>query len=69
MSTDERHHYEVIADDDRFAVVDRDAHVICRCRTEPDAQNYASLLNRAFQRGYKAGYRAGKAFRADEASG
>lgn len=34
--------------------------VVCTCVGESNAQQYATLLNQAYQRGHKAGYRAGK---------
>jgi len=46
----------VAADETGFAVSDQTGLVVVRCATEPNALNYAALLNEAYKRGYKAGY-------------
>jgi len=53
--------YRVEARDEKYAVVTADDTVVLECRDAPSAQHYAEMLNRAWQRGYKAGYRHGKA--------
>ena len=49
--------YEVTNADDRFEVVNDDGRVCMVCRDEPSARHYAELMNQAFSRGYKSGYR------------
>jgi hypothetical protein len=53
----ETHHYHVSSNDGRFEVVDPAGRNILVCRDEPSATHYTVLLNEAYQRGYKAGYR------------
>jgi len=50
-------HYHVNERDGRFEVANDSGDVILVCRDEPSAANYVMLLNEAFQRGYKTGYR------------
>lgn len=69
MATEEEHHYVVHAEGDRYVVRDEAGNSMCRCRTEPDAAQYAALLNRAFRAGFKAGYRSGKIYRDENPSG
>ena len=40
-----------------FEVVDAEGQVMLVCQDQHSAENYAVLLNQAYQRGYKAGYR------------
>jgi hypothetical protein len=57
MEDNETHVYRVNERDGEFAVVNDSGNVILVCRDEPSAANYVVLLNEAFQRGYKMGYR------------
>ncbi len=41
-------------------VVDESGRVVLNCGDVANAEQYAVLLNQAFERGYKAGYRAAK---------
>ena len=40
-----------------FKVVDWEENVVLHCGDKPSAEQYAVLLNQAFRRGYKAGFR------------
>jgi len=46
--------------DGRARVVDESGRVMLECGSLVSAEQYAALLNQAYQRGYKAGYRAAK---------
>jgi hypothetical protein len=59
MTDDETQPYSVSLDDGRIAVRDAPERVVVVCRDEANAANYAALLNEAYQRGYRAGYRDG----------
>jgi hypothetical protein len=49
--------YRVVVEDDRYCVrADNDQQILA-CGDERSAQHYVSLLNKAYQRGYRAGYR------------
>lgn len=52
--------YRVNPRDGRFEVLDRSNRVMVVCRDEGSATNYVDLLNRAYQHGYKSGYREAK---------
>ncbi|MGH8023259.1 MAG: hypothetical protein ACRED1_06745 [Limisphaerales bacterium] len=52
--------YRVQPGDDHFQVVDPAGRVMLDCGNRESAEQYALLLNQAFQRGFKAGFRAGK---------
>lgn len=49
--------YRVRDAEQRFAVVDDSNRVIIVCRDKGSAEQYVSLLNEAFRKGFKAGYR------------
>ena len=52
--------YHVVFDEDRYCVrADNDQQVLA-CGDERSAQHYVSLLNNAYRRGYRAGYRDAK---------
>ena len=57
---DEERPYRVRERDRGHDVVDRDGEVILGCGDSRSAHHYASLLNEAFRRGRREGYRAGK---------
>ena len=44
----------------RFRVVDESGRIILECGDRASAEQYAALLNEAYRRGFKAGYRAAK---------
>ena len=46
--------------DGRFRVLDEAGRVLLSCLDEGSATHYVVLLNEAYRRGYKAGYRAAK---------
>ena len=52
--------YRVDLHGDQYAVLDEKGEVVCVCGTENNAHHYEVLLRRAYQRGYKAGYRTAK---------
>jgi hypothetical protein len=52
--------YRVNARDGCFEVLDRSNKPVMTCRDEGSATNYVDLLNQAYQRGYKNGYRDAK---------
>ena len=49
--------YRVEAAQGVFQIVDAAGEVILACGEEANAGQYAALLNQAYRRGYKAGYR------------
>jgi hypothetical protein len=54
---DEHPPYRVEPEAARFKVVDEKSHVVVVTSSFANAGEYAALLNQAFRRGYKAGYR------------
>ena len=58
--TDEAAPYQVKPDAKRFLVVDDSGRTIMACGDEHSATGYVVLLNEAYRRGYKAGYRHAK---------
>ncbi len=58
MSGDDSPHYAVRQDDGKYRVVDWTDRTILTCGNSASAEQYAVLLNQAFDRGYKEGYRA-----------
>lgn len=60
MDDFETKRYRVSDCDGHFEVLNESGNVVLSCADEPTAGNYAVLLNEAFQRGYKTGYRDGK---------
>lgn len=60
MEDKETHVYRVNERDGTFEIVNDSGNVILVCHDEPSAANYVVLLNEAFQRGYKRGYRDAK---------
>jgi hypothetical protein len=53
--------YDVSDRDGRFDVRSASGRVVMSCGDEASARHYASLLNEAFDAGYKAGFRDGRA--------
>jgi hypothetical protein len=49
--------YSVEEKDGEHRVVDRSGRTILQCAGEQNAMHYATLMNQAFEVGYKAGYR------------
>jgi hypothetical protein len=52
--------YRAQSTESRGQVVDETEKVILDCGNLASAEQYAALLNQAFQRGFKAGFRAAK---------
>jgi hypothetical protein len=52
--------YRVEPTQERFSVLDESNRVIVVCRDKGSAEQYATLLNAAFRKGFKAGYSQGK---------
>ena len=53
--------YRVKAENGKFHVLDESDRVVMVCRDEGSANEYAVLLNGAYRKGFKAGYREAKA--------
>jgi len=49
--------YVVEENDNKHSVVDRSGRTILQCAGVQNAMHYATLMNQAFEVGYKAGYR------------
>ena len=52
--------YQVAARDGKFDVRSDSGRVVVTCRERANAEEYAVLLKEAWEKGYKAGYRAGR---------
>lgn len=52
--------YEVFEEGGKFVVRDENGMALLSCATETDAQHYAELANRAYDRGYRAGRKSKK---------
>lgn len=57
MSDENALPYRAVSDQGRYCVLADDDQQILACGDERSAQHYVSLLNQAYQRGYRAGYR------------
>ena len=57
MEPDEAAPYRIYPHNGGWEVLDDSARVVMKCRDERSATDYATLLNEAFRRGYKAGRR------------
>lgn len=57
---DEALPYRVEPEGDRFKVVDGEDNVIIATTASANADQYAALLNQAYRRGFKAGFRNAK---------
>ncbi len=60
IDPDEREPYTVQPDQARFRVVDWEGNVMLTCGDSASAEQYAALMNQAFRRGFKAGFRKGR---------
>ena len=49
--------YRVESEGDGYRVVDREGNVVISSGSAANAEHYAALLNQAYRRGYKAGFR------------
>lgn len=61
MPDSETRPYTVGENDGFHAVLDAAGEVVCTCGDAMNAHQYAVLLNQAYERGYKTGYRKAKA--------
>lgn len=61
MDNHESPPYKAHTDEGTHRVVDHAGQTVCVCGTFADAQQYAVILNQAYELGYKMGYRAAKA--------
>jgi hypothetical protein len=52
--------YQVLPVENQFQVVDDSGRVVLNSGDRANAEQYVALLNQAFQRGYKAGFRAAR---------
>ncbi len=52
--------YRVYEDDSGFRVVDDSDQTIVTCRDKRSAEHYATILQRAYNQGYRIGFRAAK---------
>jgi hypothetical protein len=57
MPTDETLPYQIKPGASGWEVLDDSGRVVMKCRDERSATDYAVLLNEAYRRGYKAGWR------------
>lgn len=57
---DENLPYRVEPEGEAFEVVDGEGNVIITSTAAANADQYAALLNQAYRRGYKAGFRNAK---------
>ena len=60
MTEQEKAAYRVEHRDGAWWVVRGDEQAVCSCRDEANAQQYVALLNEAYRRGYRHGYRTAK---------
>jgi hypothetical protein len=60
MADNETPPYEVACENGICRVVDTAGQVVCVCGDQTNAESYLVLLNQAYKRGYKAGYREAK---------
>jgi hypothetical protein len=52
--------YRVESTESQFRVVDESGRTVLSTGNRENAEQYAAMLNQAFQRGFKSGYRAAK---------
>jgi len=52
--------YRVQSSEGHIRVVDESGRVVLNCGDLANAEQYVALLNQAFQRGFKAGFRAAR---------
>ncbi len=57
MPSDEATPYRINPRNGGWEVLDDSGRVVMKCRDERSATDYAVLLNEAYQRGFKAGWR------------
>ena len=59
IDPDEKEPYAVAPDGGRFRVLDWEGNVLLVCGDAASAEQYAVLMNQAYRRGFKAGFRKG----------
>ncbi len=52
--------YNLSKKNEQFEINNKEGRTIMACRDQTSASHYLSLLNEAFQMGYKSGYRDGR---------
>ncbi|WP_182869871.1 hypothetical protein [Stieleria mannarensis] len=52
--------FHVVEESGKFEVLDPSGRSLMTCRDTASAEHYATLLNQAYKRGYKDGYREAK---------
>ena len=57
IDPDEKEPYRIEPEGGRFKVLDWEDGVVLTCGDEPSAAQYAALMNQAYRRGFKAGFR------------
>lgn len=57
---DDERLYRVYEDESGFRVMDESGQTIVTCRDKRSAEHYASILQRAYNTGYRYGFRAAK---------
>jgi hypothetical protein len=57
IDPDEQEPYRTEPDRARFKVVDWEDGVVLICGDAPSANQYAALMNQAYRRGFRAGFR------------
>ncbi len=61
IDPDEQEPYRIEPDGPRFKVVDWEENVALVCGDKTSAEQYAVLMNQAFRRGFKSGFRKARA--------
>jgi hypothetical protein len=61
IGMDDEAHYHVVSTSDAYQVTDPNGRTTMTCKDARSAEHYAVMLTRAFQLGYRAGYRAANA--------
>ena len=52
--------YSILQQNNAYCVTDPTGRTLITCPSAPTAEHYADLLNKAYQNGYRAGYKAAK---------
>ena len=52
--------FRLESEKNQIRVVDASGRIVLNCADPHSAEQYAALLNEAYRRGYKAGYRAAR---------
>ncbi|WP_455211631.1 hypothetical protein [Kaarinaea lacus] len=57
MDIDSKQAYQVVKQEHSYTVMDSSGRTVITCQNELNARHYAELLGKAYERGYKAGYK------------